>query len=169
VQSLEALAFALKHTQSASILFDQGQQWRCTSLASLSIPSCSSADDQAKLFFVTSENKPNNFPNTSQSRCSHFDLLEQSQTLHRVWSLTTIPSNATITTIPRGDSVLAATSADGCSYQRSCFSTDPSTMQKQLMEEAPSYQSLKALREGKVEITFNSKHNPLMHILSIFF
>ncbi len=33
-------------------------------------------------------------------------------------------------------------------------------MQKQLMEEASSYRLLKALGEGRVEITFNCKPNP---------
>jgi hypothetical protein len=82
-----------------------------------------------------------------------------------------IPINATIATMQRGDTTLDATSAGGCSYGCYLFSTDQSTAQKQLMEEAPSYQLLKALGEGegRVKITFNSKINPLVHILCIFF
>jgi hypothetical protein len=101
VQPLEALNLALKNTKLAPILFDQGQQWRCTLPTSLSIPSCSSADGQVMLSFVKSENKSNNFPNMLQSRCSSFDLSEQSQTLHLVWTPTTTPGNVTIAAMPR--------------------------------------------------------------------
>jgi hypothetical protein len=37
--------------------------------------------------------------------------------------------------------------------------------QKQLMEEASSYLLLKTFGEGRVEITFNSKPNSLVHFL----
>ncbi len=43
----------------------------------------------------------------------------------------------------------------------SLFSTDQSVTQKQLMEEASLYWSLKASEEGRVEIAFNSKLNPV--------
>ncbi len=72
-----------------------------------------------------------NFPITLQSRCSHYDLSEWSQTLHLVWYPTTTPDIITITTMPRRDTILDATRPSGCSYQRSLFSTDWSTMQNQ--------------------------------------
>jgi hypothetical protein len=69
---------SIEDTKLAPILFVHGQQWRCNLQASLSLPSCSLADGQVTLSFITSENKTNNSPNTSQSRCSHFNLSEQS-------------------------------------------------------------------------------------------
>ncbi len=43
----------------------------------------------------------------------------------------------------------------------SLFSTDQSTTEKRSMEEASSYRSLEASGEERVEITFNSKSNPV--------
>jgi hypothetical protein len=81
------------------------------------------------------------------------------------------PGNATIATIPRWDAIFDTTCPDGCSYRCFLFSTDQSMTQKQLMEEASSYRSLKASGEGRVEMTFNSKLNPpsahLVHLLLI--
>ena len=113
--------------------------------------------------------KLNFFPIMLQSRCSHFDLLELSQTSHFAWSLTMTPGNATIVTTPRRDTILDTTSPGGYSYQGSLFSTDQLMAQKHLMEEASSYLLLKALGEGRVEINFNSKPNHLVHILCISF
>ncbi len=53
---------------------------------------------QHKIWFLDVrcyDRPPNNFPNMLQARCSSFDLLEQSQTLHLAWSPTTTPSNPT--------------------------------------------------------------------------
>ncbi len=136
----------------ALILFDQEQRWRCTSPASLSIPSCSSADGQVTLSFIKLESKSNNFQSTSRSRCSCIDRSEWSQTSHLAWSPTTTPGNVTIKTMPRRDAILDATSLDGCSYWLSPFSTDRLMAQKQLMEEASSHRLQKALGEGRVEI-----------------
>ncbi len=101
----------------------------------------------------------------------------------RFWSFRTIPDktpcmvsnnnegSATIVAMPRHDTILDAISHDRCSYWRSLFSIDWLRTQKQLMEGASSYQPLKALGEGRVEITFISKPTPpsehLVHLLLI--
>ncbi len=126
--------------------------------------SCSLADSRATLSTVTVKNSPN----TSQSRCSHFNLSEPSQTLHLAWSPMKTSHSTTITTMLRQDTILGDKS--WCVHRHSLFSPDQSTMQTQFMEEASSYWSLKALGEGRVEITFNSKPNPsarLAHLLVI--
>ncbi len=101
-----------------------------------------------------------------RSRCSRFDPYIALRVVPM-----TAPGNVTIATMPRRDTILDATSPNGCSYRHSLFSTDQSTTQKQLMDEAPAYRSLKASGEGRVEITFNSNPPPpsahLVHLLLI--
>ncbi len=160
VQQLEALTLALKHMKLALILFDQEQRWRCTLPASLSIPSWLSADGQVTLSFVTPESKWDNFQSMLQSRCSCFDCSEQSQTLHLKWSPTKPPGNATIKTLQRQDTILGATSLNGCSYLLSSFSTDWSMMQKQLIGEASSHQLWKVVGGGESWNNFQFQTQP---------
>ena len=77
------------------------------------------------------------------------DRSERSPTLHLELCQMKIPGSATIETTPRLGEILDATRLDGCNYRLSLFSTNQPTTQKQLMEEASSFRSLKGVGRGE--------------------
>ncbi len=169
VQPLEALDLALKHTKLAPILFDQGQGCRCTLPVSLPIPSCSSAKRQATISFCYIRKQVQQFSKHIAKQMLTFwsfwmipDIAPCIVSNYNPWQYNHCNNAKTRHNNGRNKS-------QWVQLRLFLFSSDQWTTQKQLMEEASSYQLLKVLGEGRVEITFNSKPNPLMHILRIFF
>ncbi len=167
-QVLAAFQAAYATIRSAWLGFE-AQQCRCTLPVSLPIPSCSLADRQATISLCYIRKRV-------KQLSKH--IAKQMLTFWSFRMIPDIPSCIVSNYNPwqhnncnnaKTRHTLDATSPNRWSYGQFLFSTDQLTKQKQLVEEASSYQLLKVLGEGRVEITFNSKPNPCMHIFLIFF